>query len=283
MILTQRHGSFWYVGKFWLIYLIAFGWALLSELPMALVEIQDTTPLHTQTLIGLFGEGLAVLVMVLVYHKRPWLTGLPLTPQAPGQYAAGIAIGTGLFALTWALVWFGGDLAVSVVFAPGQWWLIGLYVLAFAVQSLLEELVCRGYVMGFWLKQHQVIGAVIANSAFFMFLHLGNPGFDWRAGIGIFLFGWLMSLLRLLTGSIWLSAGVHMAWNYAEGILFGTSVSGMADLSLILHSTPLGNSWLDGGAFGIERGLPTTIVLLLAIAIVSLLLKRHQSVTAVLQ
>ncbi|WP_390404422.1 CPBP family intramembrane glutamic endopeptidase [Lacticaseibacillus jixiensis] len=271
--MTRPHGMVWNVGMFWLVYLIAFGWALVSEIPMAIVEIQDTASLHTQTLIGLFGEGVAVLVMILLYRKRPWLTGLRITRHALSQYAVGIATGTGLFALIWAVVWFGGDLAVSVVFAPTQWLLIGLYILAFAVQSLLEELLCRGYIMGFWLKQHRVGVAVLGNSAFFMFLHLGNPGFDWRAGIGIFLFGLLMSLFRLLSGGIWLSAGMHMAWNYAEGIIFGTSVSGMSDISLILHSTPLGNTWLDGGTFGIERGLPTTLVLLAAIAVVGWLIK----------
>lgn len=269
------------MGEFLAVYLIAFGWVLLSEL-LGLVtlapRLEAVLSVRGETLIELFSDGVAVLAMLHRYRKHRWLTAMPLEGQATTrQYSRGLLIGLGLFTLAWLVVWLAGDYRVAVIFAFRQLGLIVLYMFGYMIQSLLEEMVCRGFIMGYWLHQQRVVLAVLANSFFFMALHMVNPGFDSRAAVGIFLFGLLMSLLRLLTGNIWLGAAVHAAWNFAEGIIFGTAVSGLSNVGLILRSSPMGKStWLDGGTFGIERSLPSMFILLFAIALVALRLRQRR-------
>ena len=67
----------------------------------------------------------------------------------------------------------------------------------------------------------------------------------------------------MLTRSLWLAIGMHWAWNFFEGPLFGTPVSGYpryANLNPLLTSTTIGPEQWTGGAFGPEGGLFSVIV-----------------------
>ncbi len=254
-----------------LVILIALGWSFVSELEYVVYAVLGIRPatlgLHPGMLIGLYAEGIAVALMVLCYRKRPWLTVMPLEGRTTvRQYGLGALVGLGMFSAIWGVVVLGGGYRIVGVLRLSQVGLISLYLGGFGIQSLLEEVLCRGYLMGYWLKQGRVLAAVMINTLFFALLHGLNPGFDLRAGVGVFCFGLLMSELRLVTGNLWLGAAVHGAWNFAEGILYGTAVSGMPNIGLILHSQPVaGHVLVTGGTFGIERSLPALVVLLGAI------------------
>ena len=58
---------------------------------------------------------------------------------------------------------------------------------------------------------------------------------------------------------LWLAIGVHAAWNFVEGGVFGIPVSGYA-IPGWLRSTLTGEEWLTGGAFGPEGSLVTLAV-----------------------
>ena len=76
---------------------------------------------------------------------------------------------------------------------------------------------------------------------------------------------WL-AVAYLRTRSLWFPLGVHWAWNWALGSLFGLPVSGINDLAPhpLLHGTDLGPAWLTGGSYGIEGGLACTITLIIS-------------------
>ena len=72
----------------------------------------------------------------------------------------------------------------------------------------------------------------------------------------------MLGAFYALTGRLWVPIGVHMAWNFAQGYLFGAAVSG-GDLGpAIARSTarPGMPEWLTGGAFGPEGSLPALVV-----------------------
>ncbi|HEY6952095.1 MAG TPA: CPBP family intramembrane glutamate endopeptidase, partial [Bacteroidota bacterium] len=62
-----------------------------------------------------------------------------------------------------------------------------------------------------------------------------------------------------LTRRLWFAVGVHMAWNFAQGGIFGIAVSGFAAKGL-LQSAMSGPEFLTGGAFGAEASIIAVMV-----------------------
>jgi hypothetical protein len=77
--------------------------------------------------------------------------------------------------------------------------------------------------------------------------------------------GLMFCALYALTGRLWVPIGLHLAWNFAQGYLFGATVSGNTLGGSILLSTahPGAPAWLAGGTFGPEASA-------LALALVTL-------------
>jgi hypothetical protein len=73
------------------------------------------------------------------------------------------------------------------------------------------------------------------------------------------------ALLYALTRNLWLSIGMHLGWNIAEGSLFGAQVSGYAQGPSILRTSLSGPAFLTGGSFGPE-GSAIVIALFLLFA-----------------
>ena len=100
----------------------------------------------------------------------------------------------------------------------------------------------------------------------FALFHVGNANFSVIAFINLALFGFFAAVFTLRRGSIWAIGAIHAIWNFAQGNLFGFSVSGMAMSDSVLIATPNNfGAILSGGKFGLEGGLGATIVLLIAI------------------
>ena len=61
--------------------------------------------------------------------------------------------------------------------------------------------------------------------------------------------GLMFCALYAWTGRLWVPIGVHLAWNLAQGYLFGATVSGGNLGGSILLSTarPGAPAWLTGG------------------------------------
>jgi membrane protease YdiL (CAAX protease family) len=47
--------------------------------------------------------------------------------------------------------------------------------------------------------------------------------------------GILLGLAYTVTGRLWLPIGIHTGWNFAEGTIFGTGVSGGTTQASFLH------------------------------------------------
>jgi membrane protease YdiL (CAAX protease family) len=182
---------------------------------------------------------------------------------AAGEYLAGFAIGLGIFAVSigsFALFgWYriaGGTWSPSVL-ASG---------LAFCVLvAVTEEILLRGYACRFLQSSGGTWAAIGLSAALFGSLHFFNPHASaWSAAaIGIEA-GVLLAAAFLLTGRLWIALGIHTSWNFAEGPLFGTPVSGL-DLQSVTQATIAGPAWLTGGSFGPEAS-PITVAVCAALS-----------------
>lgn len=148
---------------------------------------------------------------------------------------------------------------------PLQW---GAFLLGFLLQGFGEEVLFRGYLLLSRANGRPVWVAVCISAAAFAVLHLQNPGISALAFCNLFLFGVLAALYAMRQDHIWGISAVHTAWNFAQGNLFGLSVSGNAIGPAPLRAVLAEDKSLwNGGAFGLEGGLCTTIVLLTGVTV----------------
>lgn len=191
------------------------------------------------------------------------------------HYLIGLVIGIAMMsAITLLSVAFGVN-TISVC-SNVNYKLIALFLLGFLVQGMSEEFIFRGYLMnsigggGY----HTAI-AVGISSVFFGLAHAMNPGFGPLPFVNLILFGVFAAVYMILFDNIWGISAIHSIWNFAQGNIFGISVSGMSKTESLLKTTQVSDkTFLTGGKFGIEGSIFTTIVLLVCIAFSAYILNR---------
>ena len=150
-----------------------------------------------------------------------------------------------------------------------------ILLIGWIIQGASEEIVTRGYLMNVLKNKYNVPVALLITSTLFGLLHIGNPGVNAIAIINIILVGLFFGLCTIKTNNLWLACGIHSAWNFAQGNIFGFEVSGIdTSVGSLIDLNLKGNTLITGGAFGPEAGLSSTIVLILSIGIILYLDKK---------
>lgn len=150
-----------------------------------------------------------------------------------------------------------------------------ILLIGWIIQGASEEIVTRGYLMNVLKNKYNVPVALLITSTLFGLLHLGNPSVNPIAIINIILVGLFFGLCTIKTNNLWLACGIHSAWNFAQGNIFGFEVSGIdTSVGSLIDLNLKGNTLITGGAFGPEAGLSSTIVLILSIGIILYLDKK---------
>ena len=137
-----------------------------------------------------------------------------------------------------------------------------LFFVIFLLVGWNEELLSRGYHLQTIASGLNMFWAVLISSAFFGLLHLDNPNATWVSTAGIFFAGVYQSYAYIRTRQLWLPIGLHIGWNFFEGVVFGFPVSGL-DIYALSRIQVTGPVLWTGGAFGPEAGLillPSLIV-----------------------
>ena len=191
------------------------------------------------------------------------------------HYLTGMIIGLIMMsAITFLSVAFGAN-TISVC-SNVNYKLLPLFLLGFIVQGMSEEFIFRGYLMnsigggGY----HTAI-AVGISAVFFGLAHAMNPGFGPLAFFNLILFGVFAAVYMIIFDNIWGIAAIHSIWNFAQGNIYGISVSGLDQSESLLKTTQVSDkAFLTGGEFGIEGSICTTIVLLVCIAFSAYILNR---------
>lgn len=117
-------------------------------------------------------------------------------------------------------------------------------------------------------KDTRVWLGIIVSSIAFAALHLGNSGISPLALVNLALFGVFAGVYFIQRGNIWGVAAIHSIWNFAQGNIFGILVSGN-DFGITIFEATINEEMtlVNGGDFGLEGGILTTIVLVVATVI----------------
>ena len=160
------------------------------------------------------------------------------------------------------VVWFGGGKVAS--WQPRITALTLTWLFAFILVAYAEELLNRGFIMAVLRRcRNHVFVLIFLPSVIFGAIHLGNPSVTLLSVFNIIIVGILFSYMFIKSGNIWMCIGYHFTWNVFQGIIYGMPVSGLNIPGIITtHFTR--DNILNGGGFGIEGGILTTLVTLLS-------------------
>jgi membrane protease YdiL (CAAX protease family) len=278
---NRRPGTLWRVLQF------PVTRALLAILAIAVVvgAVQGAASLLHLPLHGGARRALGLVLVAgvcLVYAgyvrliERRAVVELALRDALP-ELAKGLLAGAALFGAVILALWAAGVYRVTGV--NGAETLIGPLVSAL-IAAFLEELVFRGVLfriveesLGSWL-------ALGISALVFGLLHAFNPGATLASALAIALeAGILLGAVYMVSRRLWTCIGLHFAWNFAEGGVFGASVSG-GKAGGLLSGRFQGADLLTGGRFGPEASVVAVVICLAAgIACVQLARRRGNVVS----
>ena len=205
---------------------------------------------HLYSISTLLSFLLAYLLYVRLVEWRP-VRELAMK-GALKELGAGTFAGAGLFTLSIASIWAAGCYQVTGVNGA----LAAAPALSLALGSgFAEEILIRGVIfriteegLGTWL-------ALAISSLLFGLAHAANPHATVVSGLAVALeAGVLLAAAFILTRRLWLAIGMHFAWNFVQGGVFGVAVSGV-ELRGILQGRLSGPPILSGGQFGAEASV----------------------------
>jgi membrane protease YdiL (CAAX protease family) len=180
---------------------------------------------------------------------------------APLEFAAGALVGAALFCSTMLLLWMLGAWRLTGTGRPG----VLVYPLVGSlIGGCLEEVLMRGVLfriieesLGSWI-------ALGLSALIFGLLHAFNPGAGVVSTLAISLeAGVLLAAAYMYARRLWLVIGLHAAWNFTEGGIFGADVSGGQAHGLLTVQFQ-GSDALTGGRFGPEASIVAVLVCLAA-------------------
>lgn len=202
-------------------------------------------------------DGLPWRALGLWFHKN-WFR----------DFIAGSVIGVLSLALATLIATLAGGLRFSFSGRDMVLQVIQTLVLSgllFIIAALAEEALLRGYPLQTMTRAGLFIVGALITSVLFAALHMSNPNF--RFGIPVLnlvIAGIWFAVAYWRTRSLWLPLGIHWAWNWALGSVFGLPVSGLTDIAPnpLMRGVDLGPVWLTGGDYGVEGGIAGTIALI---------------------
>jgi len=224
----------------------------------------DPANTHIMLLCTGFGT-LVILLFCRVIEGRKLRTLGFFRKKAGIQYLCGLGIGFLMFSCVVGLAYlFGGLQFEGRESFSGMLFVV---LLGFGIQGMSEEVTCRGYFMTTVMRHHNIWWAIGLNSLFFGLMHNANDGFSLFALLNLILYAVMISLYTLRTNSLWGSCAIHSIWNFAQGNFYGLPVSGIDSGESVFRMSLKGSALINGGDFGLEAGLPTTIVMTICIMI----------------
>ncbi|MCT4665246.1 MAG: CPBP family intramembrane metalloprotease [Flavobacteriales bacterium] len=120
----------------------------------------------------------------------------------------------------------------------------------FTVVALIEETLCRGYILKNLMTSFNKYIALIISSLLFALIHITNPSISLFSLFDLFLAGITLGLPYIYSKNLWFPIAMHLSWNLFQTLL-GFNVSGQDFYSIIEFGTNQENL-MNGGGFGFE-------------------------------
>lgn len=204
------------------------------------------------------------------FNKNNWLK----------KYSLGFLIGLAMMSIIVLILFPFGYITIekNPIQPVGVSAIASVLVILFGwiIQGATEEIVTRGWLLNVLSTKYNIGVGLLISSTLFGLMHLTNPNVNYIAVINIILVGLFYGLYVIKTNDLWAVCGMHSAWNFAQGNLFGFEVSGL-DVSVgsLIDLNLVGSDFVTGGIFGPEAGITATFILLASIGILLFIDKKR--------
>lgn len=265
---------------FWLCYIaglfVAEGVVILLHFAFGKnMLVGDVFDPQTITLITYYGyiiiSGVALLYWKRI-EKKP-LSEMGLTKRF-GNYFIGIIVGVLLLDVSVFAIVLTGNIEYHGFFENADILMIILLIGGFIIQGATEEILCRGIVLHALREKAPLWIAIAVSTILFIIPHWSSL-FEGDAIYGVIgvanlvLISIIFSLLTIRFKSIWVACGLHSFWNAILYCILGLNLSGKDEtVTAIFNMQSVGNNIWNGGEYGIEASLITTVVLAFAAALI---------------
>ncbi|MGL4849021.1 MAG: CPBP family intramembrane glutamic endopeptidase [Clostridium sp.] len=223
--------------------------------------------------------GICFIIVKLKEKRSIKSMGFPFNKKAIIDYLEGFGLGIAMIGIAWLVIVLFGNVIFEVKIGNlKNIEFLGPFLLmtiAWLVQGASEEIMMRGYMLPVLGVKLTPKAGIIISSLFFSALHLANSGVTVISLINLSLFGIFAAFYAIKNENLWGICALHSAWNFAQQNIFGTLVSGgiVYNCSFI-ETTYLENNIINGGSFGPEGGIIVTGILVIAITVQILFLKK---------
>lgn len=244
--------------KWILLFIAAF---LLSTIGYGMVSAgYDTSDrfFHPSLTIVWAAIVLGLYALFVRLMEKHWPTDLSLRRLIP-HTLLGLLVGLIFMTLVVSTITASGYATVDWNgFSGTQQFSMFMLFLAVAVG---EEMIFRGVIFRWLDERWNTWVALLISAILFGWMHISNENATWWSSLAIAIeAGLLLGAAYKWSGTLWVPIGIHWAWNYVQGNVFGLAVSGMQVGDTILETTVNGPDIITGGAFGPEASIIAVIL-----------------------
>lgn len=207
-------------------------------------------------IIMLFLASAGMLALFMLWTRlieKSWRSEL-LLKNVPKNLFSGLAIGFLFFCAVSAVLWLTG--CSGIEYASPSWTYILVNLGMYLLVACSEEVVFRGIMFRMIDERFGMWQALGISALVFGFMHIPNPNATvWSSAAIAVEAGVLLGAVYKYSGSLWLPIGLHWAWNFTQGNVFGLPVSGGGGSETIFRTTVSGPEIITGGDFGPEASI----------------------------
>ena len=204
------------------------------------------------------GVMLGLYSLVVRWFEKHWAQDLPLKKGLP-HTVIGLGGGLAYFIVVVAIMMALGCYKITGYGAPANE--ITDAFCMFLIVAVGEEIIFRGVLFRWIDEKWGFAAALVVSALVFGLVHITNDNASWWSSLAIAIeAGLLLGAAYKYAGTLWLPIGIHWAWNFSQGNIFGFEVSGTEAGASLLQSAVSGNEWITGGAFGAEASVIAVVV-----------------------
>lgn len=249
--------------------IVSFIFQLLAAFFCWTIKIEDNEDMMTlmNSAFSLIGAGLLIYVFTRYWDRTTFFSIGFDTVGRVKDFVAGCLLAVFTISVGFAILLLTSAVEIESV-QVGNLPYLTITFLTFVIVAVLEEMVCRGYILNNMMLVMNRYLALALSSIIFAALHLFNPHVAALPVLNIFLAGIFLGISYIYTRNLWFPIGLHLFWNFMQGPVFGFNVSGMDISHTIVQLRYPENNIINGGDFGFEGSVLCSILCILGAFII---------------
>ena len=202
---------------------------------------------------------IALYALFVKWFEREPAKDIPLR-KLSAETAKGFGVGAGFIIAVVAVMMATGLCKIT---SSGTDQTIGIITafFYFILVAVGEEIIFRGVLFRWIDEKWGFATALIISAILFGAMHKGQPNATWWSSLAIAIeAGLMLGAAYKWSGTLWFPIGIHWAWNFFQGNIFGFAVSGSDAGASLFQTTVNGPEILTGGPFGAEASIITVVL-----------------------